>query len=99
MKYTKISVKCSQSLIDEIDEFLNSDTDHSFILRDFLTEIKEGITEELARGHMQNEYPEIKVTLPAALQTLVVPFKKRSHSELQLLFKNILAQQKRAFRR
>lgn len=100
MKYARINVICSHSLVEEIDEFLNNSKDQSFILRDFLLETKEGVIEELSKiGRDKNEYPQIKMTLPAAMKTLVVPHEKKSHSELQLLFKEIATQQDRVFKR
>ncbi len=100
VKYARINVICSHQLVEEIDEFLNSNQDQSFILRDFLTETKEGVIEELSKaGRERNEYPQIKITLPAAMRTLVVPYEKRSHSDLQLLFDEIASQRDIAFKR
>ena len=100
MKYARINVICSQSLVEEIDEFLNNNPDQSMILKDFLLETREGVIEELSKyGRDSNEYPQIKITLPAAMRTLVVPHEKKSHSELQLLFTEIATQRDIAFKR
>lgn len=100
MKYARISVICSQSLVNEIDEFLEKNEKESFLLRDFLTETREGVAERLSmQGIEKNEFPVIKITLPAAMRTLVIPHERKSHSDLQLLFTEIVNQQDRAFKR
>lgn len=108
MKYAKVQVKCSGELLLEIDRFIVALENCSEELKDFLLEVKEGVSERLEVARNRNEmlehtvYAEISMTLPKSIYEKAKNYicdKSTEYSELYMLFENIARIKEYLFKR
>lgn len=108
MKYTTVRVKCSDDLISEIDDFISDLDVCNEAMIEFLLEVKEGVQEKLFSVNRRKEksddimYAEFFMTLPKSVRDIAKEYissKESDHSELCLLFENIVRVKEHLFKR
>lgn len=108
MKYAKVQVKCSEELLREIDRFITVMENCSEELKDFLLEVKDGVSERLEVARNRNDvlehtvYAEISMILPKSIYERAKNYicdKSTEYSELYMLFENITRIKEYLFKR